>query len=101
MSNTHFIVQTAAANMPTSCWGTYRRVAVLEVDRPLKEVSMISERAKGCVRVVETWERLNVGTTDRCAYAKALAAAEALAAELNAPLLSGEVEEMWDEIVPA
>ena len=29
MSN--YIVKTAAAAMPNSCWGVYRRVAVLEV----------------------------------------------------------------------
>lgn len=83
-TNTHYIVQTAAANMPNSCWGTYRRVAVLEVDADYDAVSMISERARGCVRVVETWERCNVGTTARCAYWRAQDAAYGLATELNA-----------------
>jgi len=44
---------------------------------------MISTHARGVVDVVETWERLNVGKTDRCAYARALAEAEALAAKIN------------------
>lgn len=83
---THFIVQTAAAQMPNSCWGVYKRVAVLEVEAGLERVSSISERARGCVRVVETWEKLNVGKTSRCAYSRALAAAQALAAELNAKM---------------
>ena len=83
---THYIVQTALAKMPNSCWGTYRRVAVLEVDAVCQSVSMISDHARGCRRVVRTWERCNVGTTDRCAYAQALAAAYELAAELNAKI---------------
>jgi hypothetical protein len=77
-----FIVRYAAAKMPTSCWGTYRRVAVLEVERGTKP-AMISERATGVIRVVETWERLHVGKTARCAYSRAYAEAEELAAELN------------------
>ena len=83
-TQTHFIVQDAAAFMPSSCWGVYRRVAVLEVDAPSKRVAMISTRARGCHRVVKTWERLNVGKTDRCAFNRAYAEAEKLAAELNA-----------------
>jgi hypothetical protein len=44
---------------------------------------MLSERARGVVRVVATWEKLNVGKTARCAYQRALADAIELAAELN------------------
>jgi len=82
------IVMSAAANMPNSCWGVYRRVAVVLVDlSKLPEGAgrprMISTHARGVVDVVETWERLNVGKTDRCAYARALAEAEALAAKIN------------------
>lgn len=86
---THFIVQTASAYMPSSCWGVYRRVGVLEVDLGLRHVSQISERARGCARVVRTWERLNVGKTARCAYDRALDEAERLAAELNAAAYPG------------
>lgn len=80
----HYIVQTAAAAMPSSCWGVYRRVAVLEVHDGVQHVAMISPRARGVVRVVHTQEKLNVGKTARCAYEKALAWATAYAAELNA-----------------
>jgi hypothetical protein len=44
---------------------------------------MISERAKGCHRIVETWESRNIGKTDRCAFRVALREAEELAARLN------------------
>lgn len=71
----HFIIQTAAAHMPAKCWGKYRRIAIIEVTSGVERVSMISDRAKGVVRVVRTWERLFSGTTDRCAYRRALAEA--------------------------
>jgi hypothetical protein len=81
---TRFIVMTAAANMPSSCKGTYRRVAVVETNLPEGEKpKFIGDRAKGLVRIVETWERLNCGTSPRCAYAKALVEAEAMAAEMQ------------------
>jgi len=83
MSNkTKFIVQTAATRTG-SRFGEYRRVAVLEVPADVEEASMISERSKDVIRVVETWERCNVGITERSAYARACAAASKLAAELN------------------
>ena len=82
-TNTKFIVQTASASMPQCCWGIYRRVAVLEVEEGVDRLSMISKRARGCVRGVKTWEKLNVGKTEKCAYRVALAEAEALAATLN------------------
>ena len=80
---THFIVQTASASMPQSCWGHYRRVAVLEVPLGVERASMISERAEDVIRIVESWERCNVGKTKRCAYERALAEATELAANLN------------------
>ncbi len=83
---TEFIVRTAAAHMPNSCWGVYRRVAVLEVIKGTVP-AMISSRARGVVRVVATWERRNVGSTDRCAYERAVSAARAMAAELTAERL--------------
>jgi hypothetical protein len=79
---TEYIVMTAAAKMPQSCWGVYRRVAVVEVEKGARP-KMISERAIGVVRVSAIWERLNVGKTERCAYAQALKDAEQLCAKLN------------------
>ena len=81
MSN--YIVKTAAANMPNSCWGVYRRVAVLEVQDGVTDVAMISSRARGVINVVATWEKCNVGQTSRCAYRIALAEAQQMAADLN------------------
>lgn len=79
-----YIVLTAAAKMPSSCWGRYRRIAVVELDGTGVKPAMISERARGVRRIVETWERLHVGKTDRSAYSSAFAEATAKAAALNA-----------------
>ena len=69
-----------------TCWGTYRRIAVLEVEDDVKEVHMISERARGVLRVVATWERLWVGSSRRCAFEKAMEEAHEMAEDLNSPL---------------
>lgn len=80
---TEFVIRDSSAKMPNSCMGRYRRVAVLEVESGTIP-RMISTRAPGVVRVVETWEKLNVGRTDRCAFARAMAEARELVARLNA-----------------
>lgn len=80
-----FIVMTGAARMPLHCKGRYRRVAVVELQPGyIGYPAMIATHARGVARVVKTWERLHVGKTDRCAYARALADAWALADALNA-----------------
>ena len=80
--NTEFVVMTASECMPSSCWGKYGKVAVVEIEEDA-DPKMISERARGVVRIVETWRRLNVGTTERCAFQKALAEANELCDKLN------------------
>ncbi len=79
--------------MPNSCWGRYGRVGVLEVDATLDRVSMISERARGCIRVVETWDRRFHGITPKCAFSRAVAEARELAAELNAQTIAQRLSE--------
>ena len=61
------IVMSSAANMPSSCKGEYRRVALLRVERGVVP-AMISARARGVVELLGVAERLNVGSTDRCAF---------------------------------
>jgi hypothetical protein len=101
-----YIVMTARAPMPSSCWGKYGRVAVIEMDddwlavermramlqgrRPPIRPAMISERARGVVRVVATWERLNIGRTARCAFDRAGEEAYRLAGRLNAEAAHAE-----------
>lgn len=84
-----FVVMQAAACMPNSCWGRYRKVAVVEITDGFKgRPAMISARAKGVARVVALWDKQSVGKTARCAFRQALAAAEALCARLNAEVVS-------------
>ena len=80
---THFIVQSAAANMPASCWGRYDHHAVLEVDAGLEHVAMISEHARGCHEVVYDSGPCFSGITEKCASDIALAECQEMAQELN------------------
>ena len=81
----YFTVQTASAKMPANCWGRYGKVAVLELNDGFEssDVTMISERAKAVKRIVALWDKLNIGKTDRCAFAIAEAEAWELCDELN------------------
>lgn len=80
-----FVIMTAQERMPAGCFGEYRKVAVVETDLPPgASPKMISERARGVVRIVREWRKLNVGKTEACAYARALAQAKELLAELQA-----------------
>jgi len=81
-----YIVMTSAARMPNSCWGIYRNVAVVEIDQHMTArgqlPKMISRRAKGVLALYHMG-RLNVGYTERCAYAKAVKEAETRCHTLN------------------
>ena len=80
---TEFIVMTAAAVMPASCRGRYGKVAVCEVIKGVKP-KMISERAKGMVRIVSLADKLHAGQGGpKTAYALAKVDAERLCAGLN------------------
>ena len=77
-------VVTKSTSPSSTCWGIYRRVGLVELEEGFTgEPTMISDRARGVKRVVETWENRNVGKTDKCAYRRAVAAAQELADKLN------------------
>lgn len=78
----YVILDKAAAGCGT--WGTYRRVAVVEIEPGADMPRMISTRCRGVVRIVRLWDKLNVGATEKCAYSKALCAARELQAQLCA-----------------
>ena len=82
-----YIVQSSCAKMPRSCWGAYRHVAILLVDDTHvgDRVSMISERARGVIRIVSVTRRLSDGGTNS-AYARKLAEYLDKAERLNADL---------------
>ena len=83
ISNTlpKYIIMTASAAMPASCRGKYGKIALVELEPGRTEPpKMISERARGIVRIVRCWDKLNMGKTNRCAYAVAMKEAEDLLA---------------------
>jgi hypothetical protein len=71
---TEFIVMTASAKMPSSVRAPYMKVAVVEVEKGVIP-KMISERAKGVVRIVSLQDRLHARGVDT-AYTRALAEAQ-------------------------
>jgi hypothetical protein len=81
-----WVVMTSSAQMPSKCWGQYRRVALVQLTQEYTakdwRPKMISDRARGVVRLID-YGHHNVGMTERCAYRRTLAQAEARARELN------------------
>ena len=79
-----YIVQTASYRQPGSRKWQHRRarVAILEID-PGAHPKMISARARGVRSVVDCWDDLFVGKTDKCQFKRVLARATARCAELN------------------
>lgn len=80
-----FIVMTAQAAMPRSCYGNYRKVAVVETDG-IHMPRQIHPNHNAVKRIVACFDRLNVGRTERSAYYVCLAKAKAIAAEMNAAI---------------
>lgn len=94
MTTERYIVMDRSTRGPTirnfgARASNYRRVAVVEVAPSLLAASGVTEpcaiakTARGVNRVVETWESLFAGSTERCAYQRALSEAYDLARALN------------------
>jgi hypothetical protein len=84
----YYILKISAAYMPSSCWGTYARIGLLELDGSGAAPAMISERARGVKRIVKTWEKLHVcrgqcSPKRRCAFHRAMLEAEEMLATLE------------------
>ena len=85
-----FVIMEASDRIPSSWQWQYaaRRIAVVELTPEYaaegRRPKMISARARGVQTIVETWNQLRPGKTDRCEYGRAKSAAEQLAARLNA-----------------
>jgi hypothetical protein len=82
---TRYIVMRRAAKMPSSIKAPYARVGVVETDLQEGEPKMLSDRARGVVRIVRTWERLHARGVNT-ALARAIKEANTLAAQLNGAL---------------
>jgi hypothetical protein len=81
-----WIVMTASAQMPARCKGRYRKIALVQLSQHYTAHGLrphaISHHARGVLRIVQLGSH-HVGLTDRCAYARALARAEEMCADLN------------------
>jgi len=76
-------ILTATTKMPANCWGKYGKIAVAEVDPDhIGPIKMISDRARGVVRIVQVWDKLHMGSTSRSAFGRAMVEAESLIREL-------------------
>lgn len=84
-----WIVMTSSAQVHGRArqYGRYRNVALVRLTDDYaaagKRPTMISQRAQGVVRIIHLGAH-SVGTTERCAYRRALADAQARIAALNA-----------------
>lgn len=85
-----FIVMTSSARMPNSCYGVYGNVAVVELSVMGKMPKSIDERHKSIASIPFYRGKLNVGSTEKCAFRRALAQANRIAAELN---------HKWEEMI--
>jgi hypothetical protein len=91
------IVYTASASMPSSCKGHYRIVRVIDVPYWLANQKGWRPHAvtsKDVLRIIRDLGPQSVGKTDRCAYAKAIKRAEALAYEYNNSRSMAEAEQL-------
>lgn len=79
-----FIVMESSAQVRGKMrnFGRYRRIAVCEVEEG-KTPAMISERARGMIRIVQEWSPMHQGKTERSEYWVARREAEGMAKELN------------------
>lgn len=95
-----WIVMSSSAHMPASCRGSYRNVALVQLNQEFtshdRTPKMISARARGVLRLVHMGHHFD-GTTDRCAFARTEAEAQRRAFALNnaAPDAAGDLLMSW------
>jgi hypothetical protein len=78
-----FIIKESCAQMPGSCKygsGEYIKIGLMQMEQGVKP-SMISDRAKGCIKVLAVWDRVHDGTTERCESYRIRQQANSLQAE--------------------
>jgi len=61
----------------------YVRIAILKVEHGVKHVSMISERAKGVIEIIQVWEKVHKGHTTSSKYFHIMREAHELAEKLT------------------
>jgi hypothetical protein len=54
-----YIIMSASAQMPSSCWGRYGKLALVETDG--EKPTMISPTARHMVRIIDKRDKLHMG----------------------------------------
>ena len=75
-----YTLLTAGAKMPSSCMGIYKRIGIVEHDENHTPTQIRDTKKQ---RIIETWEKLSVGKTERCAFQIALKDAQKKLEKLN------------------
>ena len=82
--NLKAVAMSACARMPASCRGQYRRAALVIVDTDVCAIpKMISERARGVVRLIDSTGGLHVGRTEKGAWQRKMTNMERIARIIN------------------
>ena len=86
---TPYIIMTAAAPTKSSWKWQHRRrrIAVVECADPARPPKQIHPRHKAVKQIVQTWECLYVGSSDRDQFSCAMREAQALCVQLNDSVL--------------
>lgn len=63
-----YVVMSSVAKMPVTCYGYYRRIALMCVEGDMPKII----RESNTTRIMRTWEKLSKGETKRCAFEVAL-----------------------------
>lgn len=79
-----FIIMTAKASMPNSCFGSYSymKVAVVQILKSGYKPKQIHPNNKK-IKIIRIWDRLYAGSTKNCAFEKAMVQAKELCTQLN------------------
>lgn len=94
-----YAVMSASAHMPNSVKAHYRRVAIVLTDG-VTIPAMISEHARGVIRIIDTYERLHADGV-HTAYASALADALQRVADLNATHAQSVMSDKRNGMIPS
>lgn len=91
-----YIVMVSRACMPNCCFDkqNYYRVAIVQTVNGKVPKQINPKHTSTVYDIVDTWERLYRGTSDSCAYAKAIKEATAQALELNQKAGFADVEQL-------
>jgi len=79
-----FVILTATSKIPSSWkWNhKYGKIAVIQTDGE-KRPKQIHPNHSSVVRIVDCWDRLYIGVTDKCQFKRVMKEAQVLCEELN------------------